>query len=81
MVHTVLCTASIEQKKEKKLWNHYFSAVIWLWLFSNESQILYRKQKTETLIVHIGVFGVLNKVLFQKFTGDVWKNTIFLQVF
>ena len=67
MVHTVLCTASLEQKKEKnkKRWNHYFSGVIWLWLFSNESQILYRKQKTETLIVHIGVFGVLNKILFQ----------------
>ena len=80
MVHTVLCTTWIEQKKEKKLWNHYFSAVIWLWLFSNESRILHRKQKTETLIVHIGVFGVLNKVFFQKFTGDV-KNTIFLQVF
>ena len=30
--------------------------------------------------MHIGVFDVLNKVLFQKFTGDVSKN-IFLQVF
>ena len=27
--------------------------------------------------MHIGVFGVLNKALFQKFTGDVWRNTIF----
>ena len=31
--------------------------------------------------MHIGVFDVLNKVLFQKLTGDVSKNTIFLQVF
>ena len=32
--------------------------------------------------MHIGVFAVLYKVWFQKFTGDVWqKNTIFLQVF
>ena len=42
---------------------------------SNKSQFLYRKQKTKTLIVHIGVFGVLNKVLFQMFTGDVKKKT------
>ena len=45
MVHTVLCTTWIE-KKEKQLWNHYCSAVIWLWLFSNESQMLHRKQKS-----------------------------------
>ena len=31
--------------------------------------------------MHIGVFDVLNKVLFQKLTGDSFKNTIFLQVF
>ena len=31
--------------------------------------------------MHIGVFDVLNKVLFEKLTGDVSKNTIFLQVF
>ena len=31
--------------------------------------------------MHIGVFDVLNKVLLQKLTGDVSKNTIFLQVF
>ena len=44
MVHAVLCTAWIEPKN-KKLWNHYFSAVIWLWLFSNQSQMWHRKQK------------------------------------
>ena len=37
----------------------------------------HRKQKTETLIVHIGVFAVLYKVLFHKFTGDVWTNKLF----
>ena len=66
MVHTVLW---IEQKikiKKQKTLKPLFSAVIWLWLFSNES--------------HIGVFGVLNKVLIQKFIGDV-ENTIFVQVF
>ena len=31
--------------------------------------------------MHIGVFDVLNKVLLQKLSGDVSKNTIFLQVF
>ena len=31
--------------------------------------------------MHIGVFDVLNKVLFQKLTGVSLKNTIFLQVF
>ena len=31
--------------------------------------------------MHIGVFDVLNKVLFQKLTGDVSKKTFFLQVF
>ena len=46
-------------------------------LLSNKSQILYRKQKAETLIVHIGGFGVLQKVSIQKFTADVWKNKYF----
>ena len=27
--------------------------------------------------MHIGVFGVLNKVLFQKLTGDVWQKAPF----
>ena len=51
-----LSSAQLEENK-KKLWNHYFSAVIWR------------------------CFDVLNKVLFEKLTGDVSKNTIFLQVF
>ena len=69
------------RRKTKKLWNHYFSAVIWLWLFSNQSQMWHRKQKKETLIVHIGVFAVLYMVWFQKFTGDAWQKHYFLQVF
>ena len=77
------CTLSSAQlkdneKKKKKLWNHYFSAVIWLWLFSNQSQMWHRNQKKwGSLIVHIGVFDVLNKVFFQKLTGDSFKKTLF----
>ena len=41
----------------------------------------HKNQKKESLIVHTGVFVVFHKILFQKLTGDVSKNTIFLQVF
>ena len=65
------------KRTKKKLWNHYFSAVIWLWLYSNQSQMCHKNQKKESLIVHIGVFVVFNKVLFQKLTGDVSKKHYF----
>ena len=42
---TLSCAQLEKKKKTKKLWNHYFSAVIWLWLFSNQSQMWHRKQK------------------------------------
>ena len=51
MVHVVLCTASLETKK---LWNHYLSAVIWLLLISNTSQILYRKTLMVFLVPEVG---------------------------
>ena len=38
-------------------------------------------KKRGSLIVHIGVFDVLNKVLLQKLSGDASKNTIILQFF
>ena len=75
MVHIVLCTTWREQKKSSEA--TIFSAVIWLWLYSNQSQMCHKNQKKESLIVHIGVFVVFNKVLFQKLTGDVSKKAPF----
>ena len=69
MEHTVLCTTSIEQKM-KNLKPLFFCNNL-AFVIKQQRPDLIQKTKTETLIVHIGVFGVLKKVLFQKFTGDV----------
>ena len=79
MVHIVLCTPSLE-KREKTL-KPLLSAVIWVLLLSNKSQIFYRKQKSETLIVHIGVFGASKRFQFKSSLLMFEKINISLQLF
>ena len=59
--------------RTKKLWNHYFSAIIWLLLISDKSQILYRTKKTKNTNCAHWCFSVQRMVLFDSLTGDVWK--------
>ena len=80
--YTLFCAQVQHSKKQKTLKPLSFCSNL-ACLLSNKSQILYRKQKSKTLIVHIGVFGVLMLFLLQEFTGDV-KNyfaTVFYFIF
>ena len=65
MVHTVLCTTSLETKKFE---TSIFCSNL---AFVDKQQKPDLIRKTKTLAVHIGVFGVLKLVLIQKFIGDV----------
>ena len=64
-VHTVLCTTSLETKKSE---TSIFCRNL---AFVDKQQKPDLTRKTKTLVVHIGVFGVLKLVLIQKFIGDV----------
>ena len=77
-LHNFNRTPPLQKKPLKPL----FSAVIWLLAVKQQRPDYCRKAKNQkTLIVHFGVFGVHKNVFFcQKLTGDVWKTTIYLQV-
>ena len=76
-----LSSAQLEENKQKALKPLFFCSNLALVVQQPKPDYSIRTKKRGSLIVHIGVFDVLNKVLFQKLTGDVSKNTIFLQVF
>ena len=61
----------MEQKKGKTTLEPLFCCSDLAFVVEQQNQDLIQKTKTETPVEHIGVFGVLEKVLFQKFTGDV----------
>ena len=70
MVHIVLCISTTEQKIKKILKPLFFCGSL-AFVVKQQKPDLLQKPKNKTLIVHIGVFGVLMLVLFQEFTGGV----------
>ena len=69
------------KRNKKKLWNHYFSAVIWLWLFSNQSQMWQKPKKGITNCAHWCFWCPSIRFSFKSLTGDVSKKTPFFYGF
>ena len=72
---TMSC-AQFEDNKTKALKPLFFCSNLALVVQQPKPDVT-QKPKKESLIVHIGVLDVLNKVLFQKLTGHVSKKALF----
>ena len=76
-----IVVSELKEKKEKNLWNQYFSAGIWFLRQSLEHKLLLLGgENKQTIIGHVAVTEV-QKVSCEKQKRDVSKTTIFPQVF
>ena len=71
---TLFCAQVQQNKTKEKTLKPLFFCNKLAFVVKQQKPDLIQKTKNKTLIVHIGVFGVLMLVMFQEFTGDVWKK-------